>query len=103
MLVNAFQALADPVRVRIVESLAVRPRSVNEVVSLFDLTQPAISHHLKVLRETGLVTSTAEGQSRIYRLNPRPLQELDAWLQQYRKFWADRLDDLESHMDRNPE
>lgn len=99
---NAFQALADPVRVSIVESLAVRPRSVSEVVSLFDLTQPAISHHLKVLRETGLVTSTAEGQSRIYRLNPRPLQELDAWLQRYRKFWASKLDALEAHMEENP-
>lgn len=100
---NAFQALADPVRVSIVESLAIRPRTVNEVVRLFDLTQPAISHHLKVLRETGLVTSTADGQSRIYRLNPRPLQELDTWLQQYRQFWATALDQLENHMDRNPQ
>lgn len=96
------QALADPVRVTIVESLAERPRSVNEVVSLFNLTQPAISHHLKVLRETGLVTATVEGQSRIYRLNPGPLQELDTWLQRYRKFWAAKLDDLEQHMEENP-
>jgi DNA-binding transcriptional ArsR family regulator len=88
--------------VRIVESLAVRPRSVNEVVSMFNLTQPAISHHLKVLRETGLVTSTAEGQARIYRLNPRPLHELDTWLQRYRKFWSSKLDDVESHMEANP-
>lgn len=99
---NALQALADPVRVTIVESLAERPRSVNEVVSLFNLTQPAISHHLKVLRETGLVTATAEGQSRIYRLNPGPLQELDTWLQRYREFWAAKLHDLEQHMEENP-
>lgn len=100
---NTFQALADPVRVRIVESLAAQPRTVNEVVGLFNLTQPAISHHLKVLRETGLVTSTTDGQTRIYRLNPRPLQEMDTWLQTYRRFWATALDQLEEHMDRNPE
>lgn len=100
---NTFQALADPTRVSIIDSLAVRPRTVNEVVSLFSLTQPAISHHLKVLREAGLVTSTTEGQARIYRLNPQPLQEIDTWLQRYRQLWASRLDDLESHMDRNPE
>lgn len=102
MYMNTFQALADPVRVGILEALATEPRSVNEVVRLFDLTQPAISHHLKVLREAGLVTSTVDGQSRIYRLDPRPLQEMDTWLGRYRRFWTDALDQLEEHMDRNP-
>ncbi len=99
---NAFQALADPTRVSIIESLAIRPRTVNEVVGLFSMSQPAISHHLKVLRDAGLVTSSAEGQTRIYQLNPGPLQDMDRWLQRYRKFWAAKLDDLEQHLEANP-
>ncbi len=99
---NTFAALADPVRTGIIDSLAERARTVNEIVSLFDVTQPAISRHLRVLREAGLVTVRPEGQSRVYALNPAPLREIDAWLQRYRKFWAGRLDDLERHLEENP-
>ncbi len=99
---NTFAALADPIRTEIIDSLGQRPRTVNEIVSLFDVTQPAISRHLRVLREAGLVSGRPEGQTRVYHLNPAPLQELDTWLQRYRKFWASKLDALEQHMEENP-
>jgi DNA-binding transcriptional ArsR family regulator len=101
--VNTFAALADPTRTQIVDAIAVRPRTVNEIVGLFDVSQPAISKHLRVLREAGLVSVVPEGKTRVYHLDPRPLRELDIWLQRYRKFWATRLDALESFMDEEPE
>lgn len=96
---NAFAALADPTRARIVDALAERGRPVNEIVALFSLTQPSISRHLRILREAGLVSVHPHGQRRVYRLDPRPLREIDHWLDRYRKFWARKLDDLERHMD----
>ncbi len=96
---NAFAALADPTRARIVDALAERGRTVNEVVALFPLTQPSISRHLRILREAGLVSVHPNGQRRVYRLDPRPLREIDHWLDRYRKFWAHRLDDLERSLD----
>jgi DNA-binding transcriptional ArsR family regulator len=100
---HAFAALADPTREGILNALAVRPRTVNEVVALFPITQPAISRHLKVLREAGLVTVVPTGKTRVYHLDPAPLREIDRWLDRYRRFWADRLDALESFMDEEPE
>ena len=100
---HAFAALADPTRTEIVDALAVRARTVNEIVAMFRVTQPAISRHLKVLREAGLVTVRPEGKTRVYQLDPRPLQEIDAWLGRYRRFWAARMDALERHMDEEPE
>jgi DNA-binding transcriptional ArsR family regulator len=96
---NAFAALADPTRARIVDALAEGERSVNDIVSLFSLTQPSISRHLRVLREAGLVSVQPSGQRRVYRLDPRPLREIDRWLERHRRFWAGKLDDLERHMD----
>ena len=96
---NAFGALADPVRIEIVEALAAGDRTVNEIVELFDISQPAISRHLRVLREAGLVSARPEGRQRIYRLDPEPLREIDGWLARYRRFWARRLDALERHLD----
>ena len=96
---QAFGALADPTRARIVDSLAAGPRTVNEIVKLFSITQPSISRHLRILREAGLVSVHPEGRQRLYRLDPRPLREIDRWLDRYRQFWADRLDALERHMD----
>src|SRR5215213_1180485 len=98
---NTFAALADPIRLDIVETLAVRSRSVNELVGMFDVSQPAISRHLKVLREAGLVSVTPSGQSRVYRLEPSPLREMHAWLERYRGFWSSRLDALEQHLERD--
>lgn len=95
-----FAALADPTRAGIVDLLAERDRTVTEIVALFSLTQPSISRHLGILRNAGLVKVRPEGQRRFYRLDPRPLREIDEWLDPYRKFWAGRLDDLERHMSR---
>ena len=100
---NTFAAIADPVRTGILDALAGRARTVNEIVAMFDITQPAISRHLRVLREAGLVTVVPKGQAREYHLDAGPLQELDAWLGRYRKFWAEKLDALETFMEENPE
>jgi DNA-binding transcriptional ArsR family regulator len=99
---TVFAALADPTRVRILDLLRRRERSVGELVEQFKLTQPAVSQHLRVLKEAGLVASRAEAQRRIYRINPAPLRELDTWLRPYRRFWARELDSLERHLEENP-
>ncbi len=96
---NAFAALADPTRAGIVEALAGSGQTVNQIVSRFSLSQPSISRHLRVLREAGLVSVHPDGQRRVYRLDPAPLREIDAWLERYRRFWTGRLDDLERLMD----
>src|SRR4051812_47276135 len=91
-------AIADPTRRRIVELLAVRERTAGELVAEFDMTAPAISQHLKVLREAGLVTVRAEGQSRVQILNPAGLSEIEEWLEKTRAFWSRRLDALEREL-----
>ena len=91
-------AIADPTRRRIVELLATRDHTAGELVAEFDMSAPAISQHLNVLREAGLVTTRAEGQSRIQTLNPKGLDELDAWLHRTRRFWSSRLDALEREL-----
>jgi DNA-binding transcriptional ArsR family regulator len=88
-------AIADPTRRRIVEMLAKRDRTVGEIVAAFDMSAPAISQHLKVLREAGLVNSHVEGQSRIQSLNPAGLQQIQSWLTSTMNFWNQRLDALE--------
>ena len=100
---NTFAALADQTRQGIVEAIAARPQTVNEIVARFGASQPAISQHLRVLREARLVTVVPQGRSRVYHLNPAPLRELDDWLTRYRRFWANKLDALEDHMDEEPE
>lgn len=91
-------AIADPTRRRIVELLAVRDRTAGELVDEFDMSAPAISQHLKVLREAGLVTVRAEGQSRIQSINPAGFNEIEAWLEKTRSFWSSRLDALEREL-----
>jgi DNA-binding transcriptional ArsR family regulator len=91
-------AIADPTRRRIVELLAQREHTAGELVEEFDLSAPAISQHLNVLREAGLVTTRAEGQSRIQTLKPDGFDELDAWLQKTRLVWSRRLDALEREL-----
>jgi DNA-binding transcriptional ArsR family regulator len=92
---DSLEAVADPTRRRIVEMLARRDRTVGEIVEKFDMSAPAISQHLKVLREAGLVTSRVEGQSRIQSLNPNGLHEINAWLIATMTYWNGRLDALE--------
>ena len=91
-------AIADPTRRRIVELLAVRERTAGDLVKEFDLSAPAISQHLNILREAGLVVTRAEGQSRIQSLNPDGLDELDDWLEKTRSVWSRRLDALEREL-----
>jgi DNA-binding transcriptional ArsR family regulator len=92
------EALADPTRRRIVELLARRDRTAGEIVQEFDMSAPAISQHLNVLREAGLVVTRAEGQQRIQSLNPAGLDEIGAWLEKTRGFWSRRLDALEREL-----
>ena len=94
----SLEALADPTRRRIVELLAQRDHTAGEIVDEFDMSAPAISQHLKVLREAGLVTTRAEGQSRIQALNPEGLDEIESWLHRTRQFWSARLDALEREL-----
>ena len=92
---QSLAAIADPTRRHIVELLATRDRTAGELVQAFKLSAPAISQHLNVLREAGLVTTRAEGQSRIQAINPAGFDELDAWLDKTRAVWSRRLDALE--------
>ncbi|HSI10233.1 MAG TPA: metalloregulator ArsR/SmtB family transcription factor [Rariglobus sp.] len=95
---QSLAAIADPTRRRIVELLAVRERTSGELVSEFDMSAPAISQHLNVLREAGLVTTRTEGQSRIQALNPGGFDDLESWLQKTRSVWSSRLDALEREL-----
>jgi DNA-binding transcriptional ArsR family regulator len=96
---QAFAALGDPTRQRIVEMLAARELSSGEIARRFDMTAPAVSQHLKLLREAGLVQVRRDAQRRIYALDPTGLAELDAWLARFRRFWSGRLDALERELE----
>lgn len=96
----ALAALADPTRRRIVELLAEQDRSAGALAAEFDVTRPAVSRHLRVLREAGLVESRPEAQQRIYRLRPEPLDELADWVTRLRAFWSVRLDALDLELRR---
>ena len=95
---HAFDVLGDPVRRRILELLAEAERSSGEVVALvqgeFGITQSAVSQHLRVLRDSGFASARIDGQRRIYAVEAAPLQEVDAWLERFRGFWAPRLEAL---------
>ncbi len=96
---DTFTALADPTRRQIIESLATGETSFGELADKFEMSRPAVSQHLKVLREAGIVTSRADAQRRIYRLNQDGFDELEAWLNKVRQFWNQRLDKLEQLLD----
>jgi DNA-binding transcriptional ArsR family regulator len=96
---TTFEVLAEPTRRRILDLLRERARPVGELVDLLGLSQPGTSKHLRVLREAGLVRVRQDAQRRWYELRPEPLAEVDAWLEPYRRLWADRLDALERHLD----
>ena len=97
---SAFAVLAEPNRRAILSMLSSSERSVGELMQQLRLPQPSVSKHLKVLREGGFVESRVEAQRRVYRLNPRPLQEVDAWLEPFRRYWSRHVDALEQHLDR---
>jgi DNA-binding transcriptional ArsR family regulator len=101
---HAFDILGDPVRRRIVELLADGERAAGDVGGViqaeFGISQPAVSQHLKVLRESGFASVRAEGVRRLYAVEPAPLQEVDAWLEPYRRFWGRKLDALATEVAR---
>jgi len=92
---DTFVALADPTRRRIIESLAAGECSFGTLAEKFEISRPAVSQHLKVLRDAGIVTSRPDAQRRIYSLSDDAFDEVDTWLRKVREFWAPRLDRLE--------
>jgi DNA-binding transcriptional ArsR family regulator len=98
----AFAVLAEPTRRDILDLLRESERPVGELVDLLGLTQPAVSKHLRVLRDAGLVDVRPDAQRRLYRLRAEPLIEIDEWLAPYRRLWARSLDRLEQHLEENP-
>lgn len=99
----AFEAIADPTRRRVLELLSEGDLTAGQIAASFTVSRPAVSRHLRVLREAGLVRSRREAQRRVYALDPAPLSEVDAWLAAYRPFWSGRLDLLEQHLRRTKE
>jgi len=97
-----FDVIAEPNRRRILDLLRDGARPVGELVGMLGLSQPAVSKHLRVLRDAGLVESRTDAQRRVYRVRPEPLRAIDAWLEPYRRQWEQRLDDLEHELDRMP-
>jgi DNA-binding transcriptional ArsR family regulator len=99
MAATTFEVLAEPTRRRILDLLLDGERPVGELVEKLELSQPGVSKHLRVLRDAGLVNVRRDAQRRLYGVRADPLMEIDAWLAPYRRFWSDRLDALEKHLD----
>src|SRR5262245_20641969 len=97
---SMFAIVAEPNRRAILSLLLVSERSVGEIERTLRLSQPAVSKHLRVLREAGFVESRIVAQRRLYRLRPEPLMELDAWLVPFRHFWSKHVDALEQHLEK---
>jgi DNA-binding transcriptional ArsR family regulator len=97
---SVFEIIAQPNRRAILSLLATSQQSVGEIERQLRMSQPAVSKHLRVLRDAGFVESRVDAQRRLYRLKPEPFQEFDAWLAQFRRFWSAHLDALERHLDR---
>jgi DNA-binding transcriptional ArsR family regulator len=97
--VDAIAVLAEPTRRRILDELREADSSVGELVDKLAMSQPAVSKHLKVLREAGFVSSRTAAQQRIYSLEPGPFRALDAWLAPYRRMWNRHLTALERHLE----
>jgi DNA-binding transcriptional ArsR family regulator len=96
----ALQVLAEPRRLAILDLLRNGERPVGELVEGLGVSQPAVSKHLRVLKDAGLVEARTDAQRRMYRIRPEPLAELDEWLASYRQLWTTHLDRLEDHLDR---
>jgi DNA-binding transcriptional ArsR family regulator len=98
MRVTAFEVLSEPNRRWILDLLLAQERPVGDLVQAMGVSQPAVSKHLRVLRQAGLVEFRAEAQRRVYRVRPEPLRDLDRWLSPYRVLWASRLEALDEHL-----
>jgi DNA-binding transcriptional ArsR family regulator len=99
---TTFGAVAEPHRRQILDLLRVEDRAVGDLVGELGLSQPGVSKHLKVLRDADLVTVRSAGKQRIYAIHADPLDEVDAWLDPYRRYWNERLDALERHLEQHP-
>jgi DNA-binding transcriptional ArsR family regulator len=97
---SVFEILAEPNRRAILTLLVSSQQPVGEIERRLRMPQPTVSKHLRVLREAGFVASTVDAQRRLYRLTPAPLQEVDAWLAPFRRFWSAHMDALERHLER---
>ena len=97
---SVFDIIAEPSRRAILSLLVSSEQSVGDIEYHLSMPQPTVSKHLRVLRDAGFVDSTVDAQRRLYRLNPRSLQEVDAWLAPFRRFWSAHVDALERHLDR---
>lgn len=97
---SVFEIIAEPTRRAILGLLLISSQSVGDIERQLGLPQPTVSKHLRVLRDAGFVEATVDAQRRLYKLRPEPLQELDAWISQFRAYWAPHLDALERHLDR---
>ena len=97
---SAFEIIAEPNRRAILGLLISSQKSVGEIERQLGMPQPAVSKHLRVLRDAGFVEATVDAQRRLYRLKPEPFQEMDDWLAQFRRFWSGYVDALERHLDR---
>jgi len=95
-----FEVIAEPSRRAILSLLVASEQSVGEIERRLNMPQPAVSKHLRVLRDAGFVESTVDAQRRLYRLRPERLQEVDVWLAQFRRFWSAHVDALERYLDR---
>jgi len=97
---SPFTIIAEPNRRAILGLLARSEQSVGEIERQLGMSQPSVSKHLRVLKEAGLVESRIDAQRRLYRVCPEPLMEVDAWLEQFRRYWSGQVDALERHLDR---
>jgi len=97
---SAFEIIAEPNRRAILSLLISSEQTVGEIERQLQMTQPTVSKHLRVLRESGFVESTVDAQRRVYRLRPEPFEEVEEWLAPFRQFWSARVDALERHLDR---
>jgi DNA-binding transcriptional ArsR family regulator len=96
---DVFRAIADPTRRAILDRLRAGPTPVNALAGDFQQTRPAISKHLRVLREASLVSERRSGRERIYQLRPRPLRQVAGWIEGYRAFWLDGLNNLKRYLE----
>jgi len=97
---SVFEIIAEPNRRAILSLLVSSQQSVGEIERQLRMSQPTVSKHLRVLRDAGFVESTVDAQRRLYRLRPEPFQQLDTWLDQFRRFWSSQVDALERYLDR---
>ena len=100
---SLFDVIAEPNRRRILDLLREQERPVGDLVAALAVSQPAVSKHLRVLRDAGLVEARTDAQRRVYRVRAEPLHSIDEWLAPYRAMWSAHLDDLERHLDSIPD